>query len=111
MPQNRIARWAIGSLVASSMSGACDAYDPPPEVAWVLPAAGFWSPEAPLTLEFSEPIAPDSLTFDIVPDKRNREGDMPSDVAPLAAGCRLSAPTCGALGVPTSELASPTRSA
>ncbi len=85
----------LGVLVVVGRCG----YDPPPEVQLALPAGGAFESGAPLVLEFSEPIRPESLALRVWPAARDIEGELPADVAPLVPRCAAPAAPCGDLAI------------
>lgn len=95
----RIHLFALATSVAASMLTACETYDPPPEVRIVQPKAGTWNAFVPVELTFSEPIARDSLVFDIRPAKYDIEGNFLADSPPIVTDCTLAKSPCGVLGV------------
>jgi len=90
--------FAFTALAAASLA-ACETYDPPPETAIVQPVAGTWNAFVPIEFTFSEPIARDSLVFDIRRAKYDIEGNFEIDVPPLISGCTLATQPCSQLAV------------
>lgn len=81
----------------------CQEYDPPPEVTLVQPEDGAFNPGDTLTLAFTEPIDPDTLTVTIWPDVRNIEGEIPQDADPAIGECRRDLSPCGDLTLAVSD--------
>lgn len=86
---------------------ACETYDPPPEVTLRIPAEGKWFLETPLSLEFTEPIAPESLALDFWPCNPeahfDREGELLDTVEPIRGGCTTTAGSCDGITVAVAE--------
>ena len=83
--------------IAGLCASACAEYDPPPEATMVLPEGGAFQQGDQIEVEFSEPVAPDTLAFRVWPNERNLENEIPEDVEPLIDRCSVG--TCGDLTV------------
>ncbi|MEZ4459035.1 MAG: Ig-like domain-containing protein [bacterium] len=74
---------------------SCQTYDAPPEVKLQLPEGGAFAVGTPLTLEFSEPIDPATLSVTLWYDVRDIEGEIPADATALVKSCTPAKKTCG----------------
>lgn len=81
-------------MLAVIALGACDDYDPPPDVSIVQPEVGFWTSTTPIELEFTEPIEPASLVITIWPSEVDLEGNIRPDVQPIVRDCSLATSPC-----------------
>jgi len=89
--------------VTTGLDGACETYDPPPEPSLFVPADGQWTSETPLTLLFSEPIRPESLSITLWPWALDQEGDLIEGTEPLVADCTVATSPCGEVSVSVSD--------
>ena len=80
----------IMALILFGVLPACEAYDPPPEVALVYPEGGMWFRDSVIELEFSEPVSPESISFSVWPHDLDIEGEFVPGAEPIASGCTLS---------------------
>lgn len=81
------------SLLAASLAlfapiaSSCVEYDAPPEHRLVQPEGGSFIAGQPVELRFSEPVKADTLRFNVWPDVRDIENEIPNDASPLVADC------------------------
>lgn len=86
-------------LLAFAEGAACELYDPPPEARLLVSPSGYWAPETPLVIAFTEPIDLSTFVFDVRFDVRDHEGELAPEATTILEGCHVGG--CGAL---TSEL-------
>jgi len=86
---------SFAALLALLPFAACDGYDPPPSTSLVQPSDGLWTQNTPVQLQFSEPIATDSLVVTVWPYELDEEGDLRPGTAPLVDGCTVATSPCG----------------
>lgn len=78
--------------------GACEEYVAPPDVDLDFPPEGTFIEGQSLVLSFTEPIEPDSLRVRIWPDRRDVEGQLPSNITPLLDVCTVATSPCDTEG-------------
>ncbi len=89
-------RRSLALLLALAAAPACETYDPPPETSLVIPSGGQWFPSTPLTLRFTEPVDPATLTVSVWPTTAlDAENFLVDDAQPLLADCNVAAAPCG----------------
>lgn len=92
------ARCAIVALAFASLATACEEYVAPPDLELDFPPEGTFIEGDPLALSFSEPIDPSTLRVRVWSDKRDRDGILPGDLAPLLDNCTVAASPCDGEG-------------
>jgi hypothetical protein len=75
------------SVIALLALGACEEFDPPPDVkiANIDNGVMLTTPDLPLELEFSEPYVGSSLKMKVVPAAFDSEGNLPDEQSPPLA--------------------------
>lgn len=94
---------AVFLAAMTTLGGACETYDPPPEPSLYVPSDGQWTSETPLTVLFTEPIRPETLSITLWPWALDAEGDLIAGTEPLVADCTIATSPCGAVSVAVSD--------
>jgi hypothetical protein len=78
------------------VAAGCVEYDPPPEPSFIQPEeGGAFAVGEEIRLEFSEPVAEESLVVRIWPGMRTIEGEIPEESEPLVPPCNGPSSECG----------------
>lgn len=91
-------RVLIAALIALVPLAGCVEYDAPPEPKLVFPEEGLFTVGEPLTLEFSEPIRPESLAisiYDAGESARDIENERVAGLEPKLRQCTVATSPCG----------------
>lgn len=92
--------WKSAGLIAMAAAvcaAGCAEYNAPPEPKLERPEGGAFALGAPLTVDFSEPIDPQTLVLTIWPNQRGPEGEIADGVEPLVDHCTVETSPCGDL--------------
>lgn len=84
-------------FVAGLTLVGCAEYDPPPEATLEQPEGGAFTQGQEIQIDFTEPVAADTLKFTIWPNERNVENEIVEGAAPLVETCGVG--TCGDLTI------------
>ncbi len=95
----------VCAALAVGVSG-CAEFDSPPEPKLVFPMAGLFTVGEPLTIEFSEPIRPETLSisvYDAGEGARDIENERLSGLEPKLSDCTVATSPCGEASLTVAE--------
>lgn len=94
---------ALAATLGLACLGACETYNPPPEVQILPPQGGQWFVDSPLVLRFTEAIDVATLRFDVWPASLDIEGNLKPDAVAVARNCTPSQGECSGLTMRMSD--------
>lgn len=87
---------ALVALASAFLASCLDLdYDAPPEVILITPPEGTFTEGDPVTLEFTEPIKPETFVFNILPSQRDIEKELLPNLEPQLENCSVASSPCG----------------
>jgi hypothetical protein len=95
----------FAALLLASLT-SCVEYNAPPEPQLVFPMAGLFTVGEPLTIEFSEPIRPDTLSisvYDAGEGARDIENERVAGLEAKLSGCTPATSPCGNASITMAE--------
>ena len=91
----------LAVATAALLTASCQQYDAPPDAALVQPEGGAFVEGETVRIEFSEPVAEDSISLVLWPNERDIENEIVDGTEPVVERCALG--TCGELTVKLSR--------